>query len=71
MGVRTEAKGWGKIIFKKILQGQKTGFLCKTKNSYQRSIQNYNIHHINLKGTSEINFLGFLERPKFQIINSF
>ena len=31
----------------------------------------YNIHHIDFKSTSEIYFLGFLERPKFQIIYFF
>ena len=51
MRVRREAKGWGKIISKKIPQGRGTEFLCKIKNSSERNIQYYNIHHTDFKST--------------------
>ena len=56
-----------------MLQGQKAGFLSKTKNSSQRNMQYFNISHIDFKSTFEIYFkknifLGFLEKPKFQMV---
>ena len=60
-----EVKGEGKIISKK-LYVVRAGSLCKTRNSFQRNIQYYNIHHIDFKSTSR---KGFLERPKFKGCN--
>ena len=56
MEMRTEAKGWSKTIPKKIILGQRTGFLCKTKNSFQRNIWYYDIHYIEFESTLEVYF---------------
>ena len=57
MGVRREAKGGNETISKKILLGQRAGFLCKTKNGSERNIQYYSIHHTDIQRTLETYFL--------------
>ena len=69
--MRREAKRWGKIISKKNSTGSKGRFFMQKRIALEEIYIYYNIHHIDFKSTSEIYFLGFLERPKFQIIYFF
>lgn len=41
------------------------------KKSSKTNTQYYNINHIGFKGSSEMYFLGFIERLNFQIVNYF
>ena len=64
MRVRTEAKGWSKTVSKEILLSQGAGFLYRVKNSSERNIQYYNIHHIDFKSTLEIYFSRLSRKTK-------
>ena len=68
MGVRREAKGWSNTISKKILLGQKAGFLYNTKIVLQETCNITTFIILTFKVLQKFIFLDFIERLKFHVV---